>query len=69
MRRILMYPGEDGLWIAECPSLPGTITQGHTRDEAMANIREAIDLMIEVLREHNEPVPDDYLEAAELVAV
>ncbi|MDI7267561.1 MAG: type II toxin-antitoxin system HicB family antitoxin [Myxococcota bacterium] len=42
MRQVIIYPGEDGWYVAECPSLPGCISQGRTRDEAIANIREAI---------------------------
>jgi predicted RNase H-like HicB family nuclease len=42
MRQIVIYPGEDGYWVAECPSLPGCITQGRTREEAIANSRDAI---------------------------
>jgi predicted RNase H-like HicB family nuclease len=51
IRQVLVYPGEDGFWIAECPSLPGCISQGETREEAVSNIREAIDLYLEVLAE------------------
>jgi predicted RNase H-like HicB family nuclease len=43
MRKVILYPGEDGYWVAECPSLPGCISQGKTKAEATANIREAID--------------------------
>jgi predicted RNase H-like HicB family nuclease len=68
MRQVIIYPGEDGFWIAECPSLPGCISQGETREEAVTNIREAIDLYIEVLVEDGIPVPEDHLEAL-LVAV
>jgi predicted RNase H-like HicB family nuclease len=39
---------EDGVWIAECPSIPGCISQGKTKDEAMANIQDAIKLCLEV---------------------
>ena len=42
MRQVIIYSGEDGYWIAECPSLPGCISQGHTKEEAIANIKEAI---------------------------
>lgn len=42
--RIILEQGEDGWIIAECPSLPGCISQGHTDDEAVANIKEAIRL-------------------------
>ena len=51
MRQMLIYPGEDGYFVAEVPSLPGCISQGKTRSEAMQNIKEAIDLYIDVLRE------------------
>jgi len=43
MQKIILYPGEDGYWMAECPILPGCISQGKTRAEARANIREAIE--------------------------
>ncbi len=42
MRQVLLYRGEDGYWVAECPSLPGCVSQGKTRDAAIENIREAI---------------------------
>ena len=68
MRQVIIYPGEDGYYVAECPSLPGCISQGKTREEAIANIREAIQLYIEVLEETGQPVPVDKLEAI-LVAI
>ena len=43
MRQVIIYPGEDGYWVAECPSLPGCISQGETKQEAVANIKEAIE--------------------------
>ena len=46
---------EDGLWVAECPSIPGCVSQGDTKDEALANIREAIELYIEVRAERGMP--------------
>ncbi|HZS93025.1 MAG TPA: type II toxin-antitoxin system HicB family antitoxin [Chloroflexota bacterium] len=63
MRQVLIYPGEDGWFVAECPSLPGCISQGRTRPEAIANIREAIDLMLEELQDRGEPIPQDPLDA------
>ncbi len=42
MRQAIIYPGEDGYWVAECPSLPGCISQGETKEKAIENIREAI---------------------------
>jgi predicted RNase H-like HicB family nuclease len=47
---------EDGVWIAECPSIPGCVSQGTTRDDALANIREAIALCLEVRAERGMPL-------------
>lgn len=69
MRNVLIYPGEDGFWVAEVPSLPGCISQGETRDEALINIKEAIRLYIEVLQADGLPIPDDYPPPTELIAV
>ena len=41
MRQVIIYPGEDGYWVAECPSLPGCVSQGKSKEEVIANIREA----------------------------
>ena len=68
MRQVIIYPGEDGFWIAECPSLPGCITQGKTKEEAIANIKEAIEGYIAALLEDNLPVPEDHFDAL-MVAV
>ncbi|MBI5815674.1 MAG: type II toxin-antitoxin system HicB family antitoxin [Nitrospinae bacterium] len=68
MRQVLVYRGEDGFWIAECPSLPGCISQGETRDEAITNVRDAIEGYIEVLREDGVPVPEEKFDAI-LIAV
>lgn len=48
MRQIILYPGEDGYWVAQCRSLPPCISQGKTKTEAIANIQEAIELYLEV---------------------
>ncbi len=61
-RKVLLYPGEDGYFVVEVPSLPGCISQGKTREEALTNIEEAIDLYIEALQDRGEPVPDDRVE-------
>lgn len=55
--RVLINPDEDGIFVAEVPTLPGCISQGRTRDEAVQNIREAIALYLESLEEHGEPIP------------
>lgn len=68
MRQVLIYPGENGYWVAECPSLPGCVSQGKTREEAVANIREAIEGYIQVLREDGLPVPEEQFSAL-IVAV
>jgi len=49
MRQVVLHPGEDGYWVAECPSLPGCVSQGKTKEEAIANIREAIAAYVEAL--------------------
>lgn len=67
MRQIILYPGDDGFWVAECPSLPGCNSQGPTKEEAIANIKEAIELYIEVLQEDGLDVPDDHLDRLMLV--
>jgi predicted RNase H-like HicB family nuclease len=53
-----LQPEPEGGYSVTCPALPGCHSQGETLDEALANIREAIELVLEDMREHNEPVPD-----------
>jgi predicted RNase H-like HicB family nuclease len=59
MRQVIMYHGEDGFWIVECPSLPGCISQGETKMDAIANIKEAIEVYIEALEDDGLPVPQE----------
>ncbi len=60
MRQVLLIPDlEAGGYTVEVPSLPGCISQGDTLDEALANIKEAIDVYIESLIAHGQPVPDE----------
>ncbi|WP_107669027.1 type II toxin-antitoxin system HicB family antitoxin [Cyanothece sp. BG0011] len=61
-RTVFLYPDEDGYVIAEVPSLPGCISQGETRQEALDNIKEAIALHLEVLEERGELIPEDNIE-------
>jgi predicted RNase H-like HicB family nuclease len=68
MRQAVIYSGEDGFWVAECPSLPGCVSQGSTREKAIENIREAIEGYILALKEDNLPVPEERFETL-LVAV
>ena len=65
--RVLIEQDEDGVFVAEVPSLPGCISQGETREQAIANIKEAIALYLESLEAHNEAVPPPITE--ELVEV
>ena len=59
MRQVVIYPGEDTYWVAECPSLPGCVSQGRTKEEAITNIREAIQGYVAVLEEDRLPVPPE----------
>ncbi len=47
---------EDGVWIAQCPAIPGCVSQGVTREEALANVREAIAACLEVRAERGLPL-------------
>ncbi|NPV72888.1 MAG: type II toxin-antitoxin system HicB family antitoxin [Pelotomaculum sp.] len=53
---VTLHPGEDGYIVAECPIIPGCVSQGKTEEEALANIKEAIELCLEVRREQNLPL-------------
>ncbi len=68
MRQVIIYPGEDDYWVVECPSLPGCISQGKTKEEAIINIREAIQGFIAALEEDGIPVPEENFDTL-LVAV
>ena len=63
MRQIILYPGEDGYWVVECPSLPGCVSQGMTKEEAIENIREAIREYIGALEDDKLPIPKERFEA------
>jgi len=55
--RVLIEQDEDNTFSVECPSLPGCISQGKTREEALKNIEDAIKGYIESLKKHDEPIP------------
>ena len=61
--RVTISPDEDGVFVAECPALPGCVSQGKTRDEAMTNIREAVQGYLENLKKHGHPIPAPITEA------
>lgn len=64
--KILLEPGEDGFILASCPALKGCRTQGRSRQEALRNLREAMDLYIDALKAHGESVPEDLVEYLEV---
>jgi predicted RNase H-like HicB family nuclease len=55
--RVLIEQDEDGMYVAEVPTLPGCISQGQTREEAVQNVREAIAAYLESLEAHGDPIP------------
>lgn len=55
--RVIIEQDEDGIFVAQCPTLPGCISQGRTRQEAVANITDAINGYLESLKKHGEPIP------------
>jgi predicted RNase H-like HicB family nuclease len=63
MRQVILYPGENGFWVAECPSLPGCISQGNTKETAVKNIREAIEGYVLALQEDGLAVPPERFDA------
>ena len=67
--RVLIEPDEDGVFVANVPSLPGCVSQGSTRDEALSNAREAIELYLESLSAHGDPIPPSIDEELVEVAV
>lgn len=67
MRQVIIYPGEDGMWVVECPSLSGCISQGATKEEAVKNIKEAIEGYIAALEEDSRPVPEERFETLLMV--
>lgn len=68
MRQVIIFRGEDNYWVAECPSLPGCLSQGKTKEEAVNNIREAIRGYIAALEEDKLAVPEERFDAV-LMAV
>jgi predicted RNase H-like HicB family nuclease len=55
--RVIIEQDEDGVFVAECPTLPGCVSQGATRDEAVVNIKDAIEGYIASLEKHGEAMP------------
>ena len=67
--RIMIQPDEDGVFVAECPTLPGCISEGRTRAEAIRNIQDAISGYLASLRKHDEPIPPSVTEELVEVAI
>jgi predicted RNase H-like HicB family nuclease len=55
--RVVLDQDEDGVYVATCPALPGCVSEGKTRSEALLHIREAIELYVESLQKHGDAVP------------
>jgi predicted RNase H-like HicB family nuclease len=67
--RVLIEQDEDGVFVAECPALPGCISQGSTRKESLDNINDAIKGYLESLKKHNEPIPPSIYEETVEVSI
>jgi len=67
--RVLIEQDEDGVYVITCPSLPGCVSQGKTREEAIRNIQDAIQGYLRSLEEHGEPIPPPIEEEIVEVAV
>jgi predicted RNase H-like HicB family nuclease len=65
---VTLAPGEDGFIVAECPSLPGCVSQGQNREEALKNITEAIEGILEVRRVMQSPIPPPEVSVIEIAA-
>lgn len=70
--RVLIGQDEDGFFVVEVPALPGCISQGMTRAEALKNIREAIEVYLDSLQAHGDPIPpsieEEVVEVLDVVA-
>jgi antitoxin HicB len=56
---VLSPDAEDGGYVAECPAIPGCVSEGESVEDALANIREAIEGCLESLAARNEPLPEE----------
>lgn len=65
---VILTLGEDGYIVAECPSLPGCVSQGKTKEEALQNIKEAIEGILEVRRGMNNPISPPEIRFIEIAA-
>lgn len=65
---VFIEEAEEGGYVVICPALPGCVSEGETRDEAVANIRDAIQAYLESLRKHNTPLPKVEMQRIEIAA-
>ncbi len=65
---VFLEPAEEGGYTVLCPALPGCISEGDTREEALLNIKDAIEAYLETLRRHNLPMPNVVVEKIEVAA-
>ena len=56
--KVILEPEPDGGYVVSCPSLRGCYSQGETVEKSLANIKEAIELVLEDMKAHGEPIPD-----------
>ena len=57
--RVVLEPGEDGWIVAHVPAVKGCVSQGKTREEALANIKDALEGILEVKRKYGDPIPEE----------
>lgn len=67
--KVVLEQAEEGGFVVTCPAVPGTVSQGDTYDEAVANIKEALELALECYREDGVPLPEDVEVTVEEVEV
>jgi predicted RNase H-like HicB family nuclease len=67
--RVTIQQDDDGVFVVEVPTLPGCLSQGRTRTEAIENIKEAIAVYLESLKAHSEPIPPPISEEIVEVAI
>ena len=67
--RVIVEQDEDGIFVAEVPSLPGCLSDGRTRNEALSNVQDAIAIYLESLRAHDDPIPPPITEEMVEVAI
>lgn len=64
--KAVFFKGQDGYIVAECPAIPGCVSQGKTLKEAKKNIKEAIELCLECYKEDKKHIPKDNTSVAEI---